>query len=73
MMRCRKGDTVTARRQIEGMDVPLVPVGCHGTVLTTTTLGRPKKVYFTVSDGWGLKRFHVNVRPGDVEWRGREH
>jgi hypothetical protein len=73
IMRCRKGDAVTARRQIEGMDVPLVPVGCRGTVLTTTTFGRPKQVFFAVSDGWGLKRFHVNVRPGDVEWRGREH
>jgi hypothetical protein len=48
------------------MDVPLVPSGCRGTVVTTTMFGRPKRVFFAVSDGWGLKRFHVNVRPGDV-------
>lgn len=66
-MRCRKGDAVTARRQIEGMDVPVVPAGSRGTVLTTTMLGRPKRVFFAVSDGWGLKRFQVSVRPGDVQ------
>ena len=65
-MRCRRGDEVIARRQIEGIDVPQVPSGCRGTVVTTTMLGRPKRVFFAVSDGWGLKRFHVNVRPGDV-------
>ena len=65
-MRCRRGDVVIARRQIDGMDVPLVPSGCRGTVVTTTMFGRPKRVFFAVSDGWGLKRFHVNVRPGDV-------
>jgi hypothetical protein len=50
-MRGRKGDAVTARRQIEGMDVPLVPAGARGTVLTTTMFGRPKKVFFAISDG----------------------
>jgi hypothetical protein len=69
-MRCRKGDEVTANRQIEGMDVPLVPAGSRGTVLETTMLGRPKKVFFAVSDGWGLKRFHVNVQRGDVDLPG---
>jgi hypothetical protein len=67
MMRCRKGDAVIARQRIEGMDVPLVPAGARGTVVTTTMLGRPKKVFFAVSDGWGLKRFHVTVRRGDVD------
>jgi hypothetical protein len=71
-MRCRKGDAVIARRKIEGIDVPLVPAGARGTVQTTTIFGKPKKVFFAVSDGWGLKRFHVDVRPGDVEWRGQE-
>jgi hypothetical protein len=66
MMRCRKGDAVIARQQIEGMDVPLVPAGSRGTVVTTTMLGKPKKVFFAVSDGWGLKRFEVAVRRGDV-------
>lgn len=53
------------------MDVPLVPAGARGTVLTTTMFGRPKKVFFAVSDGWGVKRFHVIVRRGNVEWHGQ--
>lgn len=65
-MRYRTGDGVTAVRQIEGMDVPLVPAGSRGTVVTTTMFGEPKTVAFTVSDGWGLKKFHVNVAKGDV-------
>jgi hypothetical protein len=35
-------------------------------------LGRPKKVFFAVSDGWGLKRFEVAVRRGDVDFAQRE-
>jgi hypothetical protein len=66
-MRCRKGDSVTALRQIQGIDVPLVPAGSHGTVKATTLFGKPKRVFFAASDGWGLKRFHVDVRRGDVE------
>jgi hypothetical protein len=63
------------------MDRPLVPAGSRGTVVTTTMLGRPKKVFFAIttmlgrpkkvffaiSDGWGLKRFEVPVRRGDVD------
>ena len=71
-MRCRKGDAVIARRRIEGMDVPLVPAGAGGTVQTTTMFDKPKRVFFAVSDGWGVKRFHVNVRRGDVEWCAEE-
>jgi len=66
-MGCRKGDEVTARREIEGMNVPLVHAGSRGTVVTTTMFGRPKRVQFAVSDGWGVKRFQVDVRRGDVE------
>jgi len=66
-MRCHKGDVVKARRRIEGMDVPVVPAGTTGTVTATTVLGRPKRVSFVVSDGFGLKRFRVYVRSGDVE------
>lgn len=62
-----KGDTVTARRQIEGMNTPLVPAGSRGTVVATTLLGRPKRVHFAIADGWGVKRFQMDVRPGDVE------
>ena len=65
-MRCRRGDVVIARRQIDGIDVPLVPEGCRGTVVRTTVFGKPKRVSFAVSDGWGLKRFHVDVHPRDV-------
>jgi hypothetical protein len=71
-MRCRRGDAVIARQKIQGMDRPLVPAGSRGTVLTTTMLGRPKKVFFAVSDGWGLKRFEVAVRRGDVDFAQRE-
>jgi hypothetical protein len=35
-------------------------------------LGRPKTVFFAVSDGWGLKRFEVAVRRGDVDAAQRE-
>jgi hypothetical protein len=65
-MRCHTGDEVIARRQIDGIDVPQVPAGCRGTVVKTTMFGKPKRVFFAVSDGWGLKRFHVNVHPRDV-------
>ncbi|MHA3021550.1 hypothetical protein ACXPWS_14970 [Mycobacterium sp. BMJ-28] len=65
-MACRKGDSVTARRQIEGIDVPLVPAGSTGTVVATTVFGRPKRVQFVVADGWGDKHFQVEVGRGDV-------
>lgn len=65
-VRYSKGDTVIARRRIEGMNVPLVPAGSRGTIVSTTVLGRPKRVFFVVSDGWGRKRFHVDVRFGDI-------
>lgn len=65
-MTCRKGDEVTARRQIEGMDVPLVPAGSTGTVVSTSLFGRPKRVQFVVADAWGDKHFQVEVRRGDV-------
>jgi hypothetical protein len=72
MMRCRKGDAVTARRKIEGIDVPLVHPAARGTVEATTIFGRPKKVSFALSDGWGVKKFHVDVTRRDVEWCGHE-
>jgi hypothetical protein len=31
-MTCRKGDRVTSRKQIEGMNVPEVPAGTDGTL-----------------------------------------
>ena len=66
-IRYRKGDSIIARRQIEGMNVPNVPVGSVGTVKSTTVLGKPKTVFFALATGWGPKRFTVDVRPGDVE------
>ncbi|WP_156752252.1 hypothetical protein [Mycobacterium sp. ACS1612] len=66
-MRYRKGDSIIARRRIEGMNVPEVPVGSVGTVESTTVLGKPKKVHFSLATGWGPKRFTVDVRRGDVE------
>jgi hypothetical protein len=72
-MHCHKGDPVTARRQIDGMNVPLVPEGARGTVVDTTIFGRPRTVFFAVNDGWGLKQFQVEVHRGDVEWRNQDH
>ena len=66
MMRYHTGDRVVAKRRIEGIDVPVVPAGSRGTVVTTTMFGAPKRVAFAVSDGWGLKRFHVDVSKDDV-------
>ncbi|SCX18899.1 hypothetical protein SAMN02799620_02580 [Mycolicibacterium fluoranthenivorans] len=65
-MACRKGDVVTARRRIEGMDVPAVPAGSTGTVVSTSVFGRPKRVQFVVADAWGDKHFQVEVGRGDV-------
>jgi hypothetical protein len=66
-IRYRKGDSIIARRQIEGMNRPEVPVGTVGTVKSTTVLGKPKTVFFSLTTGWGPKRFTVDVRRGDVE------
>jgi hypothetical protein len=66
-MAFRKGEVVTARRQLAGIDVPVVPAGCSGTVVKTTVFGRPKTVHFEVADGWGVKRFDVDVQRGDVD------
>jgi hypothetical protein len=65
-MSCRKGDRVTARRQIDGMNVPEVPPGTDGTVVKTTLLGRPKQVQFVLQTARGPKRFVVSVQRGDV-------
>ncbi|MUM27678.1 hypothetical protein [Mycolicibacterium sp. CBMA 295] len=39
--------------------------------MKTTLFGRPKRVHFVVSDGWGDKSFQVEVYRGDVE-RGQQ-
>lgn len=70
-MRYRKGDSIVARRHIEGMNTPEVPAGTVGTVETTTVLGKPKTVFFALSTGWGEKRFTVEVRRGDVQKGGQ--
>jgi hypothetical protein len=67
----RRGDAVIARQRIEGRDRPLV-AGSRGTVVSTTMLGRPKKVFFAVSYGWGLKRFEVMVGRRDVDSAQRD-
>lgn len=50
VLRYRKGDLVAASREIDGMNVPVVPRGTRGRVLKTTLFGRPKRVFFAVSD-----------------------
>lgn len=70
-MRYRKGESIIARRQIDGMNVPEVPAGTVGTVKTTTILGKPKTVFFALATGWGEKRFTVEVRRGDVQRVGQ--
>ena len=64
--RVHKDDLVSARRVIQGMDVPQVPKGAKGTVEATTVFGRPKSVCFAVSDVWGPKRVCVNVGRNDI-------
>lgn len=63
----RKGEEVTACRQLVGIDVPVVPAGSAGTVVRTTVFGRPKTVHFEIPDEWGVKRFEVEVQRGDVD------
>jgi hypothetical protein len=66
-MRYRKGESIVARRQIDGMNVPEVPAGTVGTVEATTLFGKPKRVFFALATGWGEKRFTVEVHRGDVQ------
>ena len=66
-MRYRKGESIIARRQIDGMNVPEVPAGTVGTVEAATLLGKPKRVFFALATGWGEKRFTVEVHRGDVQ------
>lgn len=63
----RKGQTVTAQRDIDGMNRPHVPKGSLGTIVATTLIGRPKGVQFALLTEWGPKQFRVEVRRGDVK------
>ncbi|MEH3128524.1 MAG: hypothetical protein PGN27_01020 [Mycolicibacterium neoaurum] len=69
-MSWQTGDTVTASREIDEMDVQTVPEGAVGTVAETTVFGKPKVVCFTVPTVWGNKRACVHVHRGDVELAG---
>ncbi|MCV7433889.1 hypothetical protein [Mycolicibacterium bacteremicum] len=60
------GDTVTASREINAMDVQTVPEGAVGTIEQTTVFGQPKVVCFTVPTVWGTKRACVPVHRGDI-------
>ena len=59
--RYRRGDRVTARSGIDGMNTPDVPPGAVGTVVRTTLLGKPKTVHFELRTAFGPKRFEVGV------------
>jgi hypothetical protein len=65
--RYKPGDTVTARRPIDGMNVPEVPAGAVGTVVATTLLGRPKTLHFALDTEWGPKQFDVGVHRRNVD------
>jgi len=67
-MRYRKGESIIAQRQIDGMNVPEVPAG---TVEATTLFGKPKRVFFALATGWGEKRFTVDVHRSDVHRVGQ--
>lgn len=69
-MAWHSGDVVTARREIDEMDVQTVPEGAAGTVEETTVFGRPKVVCFDVPTVWGPKRACVHVSRGDVALAG---
>jgi hypothetical protein len=65
--RYKKGDTVTARSEISGMNVPEVPAGSTGTIVATTLLGKPKTIHFALETPWGPKQFQVGVHRGNVD------
>jgi hypothetical protein len=66
-MRYRRGERVIARRDFQGMNRPLVPVGAEGEIVTTTAItGRPKTVRFHLMTEWGPKTFTTWVARGDV-------
>jgi hypothetical protein len=65
--RYKKGDTVTARSEISGMNVPEVPAGATGTVVATTLLGKPKTIHFALDTPWGPKQFQVGVHRRNVD------
>lgn len=67
MRRYRRGDRVTARSEIGGVNVPDVPAGAVGTVVETTLTGRPKTIHFSLETPWGPKRFDVGVHRRRVE------
>jgi hypothetical protein len=66
-VRYRRGELVTARRDFQGMNRPLVPEGSVGEVVSTTALtGRPKIVRFQLMTEWGPKTFTTYVTNEDV-------
>ncbi|KAA0099806.1 hypothetical protein CIW49_09585 [Mycolicibacterium sp. P1-18] len=67
MQRYKRGDRVTARSDIGGVNVPDVPAGAVGTVVETTLTGRPKTIHFALDTPWGPKRFDVGVHRRRVE------
>lgn len=69
-MTWQPGDTVTANREIDEMDVQTVPEGAIGTVEQISVFGKPKVVCFTVPTVWGTKRACVHVHRGDVALAG---
>jgi hypothetical protein len=65
-MHFRKGDRVTASRELGEIDAAAVPEGTEGTVLETSLIGSPKLVAFVVNDMLGEKHIELLVDRGDV-------
>lgn len=65
--RYKRGDRVTARSDIGGINVPDVPAGAVGTVVETTLTGKPKTIHFALETPWGPKRFDVGVHRRRVD------
>lgn len=67
MRRYKRGDKVTARSAIDGINVPDVPAGSVGTVVATTVLGKPKTLHFSLETAFGPKQFDVGVHRRGVD------
>jgi hypothetical protein len=62
----RKGDRVTARKELDVDAIAAVPAGVEGRVVSTTLFGSPSRVMFEMDTVTGSKRMVLFVHRGDV-------